>query len=154
MLALAILLAGILAGAIAAIVTLSVWLHRSYEDRATLQIDLVAEQRRADDLQDQRDAAVAKADTMTSAAAELTRRLEHAETDRNAAITKEAEHVGETIRSAPDGMSALDALNRELQSPLSGAAEANPAAAGHGDRAADPVQPAGAAEGPDAGRRP
>lgn len=113
-----IILAAALAASVAGLIALGAWLRTAYRDAGELRVDLAVEMRRGDQLQDERDAATVDVAKLTTDVHELERRLAAAETQRNAAVAKEAEHVGETIRNAPDAVSALDALNRELQTPL------------------------------------
>ncbi len=108
------------AAAVVGIVTLALALRGVYRDLAIDHDALLAEQRRGDDLQDQRDSARAYSTRIELELAEVQRRLTEAETQRNAATAKEADHAASTVRDADDALGAFnDVLQGTVVSPAS-----------------------------------
>jgi hypothetical protein len=144
---LAIILGSTLAAAVAGLIALGVWLRAASASLDATRAVLLGEQRRGDRLQGERDQLTVRAAELWTETHELQRRLAAAERQRNDAIEREAQHVGESIRDAGSGPDALARLSDELQRPLLPATGApGPATAG-GDRSAEgAVQPAGPAE--------
>lgn len=141
MIALAIILGLALAASIGGDVAMGLWLRSSTNDRVASIEDKVTEQRRGDQLLKERDDQVAANAELVAENAELKRRLEAAELQRNAAAKENADHVADSIRNAPSAADALAALNLELLPHVSEAAHADPTAAGGAHGAATAVQP-------------
>lgn len=104
----------------------------------------VAEQRRGDELEQQRDAVLIAKSKAIALADEAMRRLSAAELARNEATTRESEYVAEQIRTAPD---AVAAANRVLQAARNRRAAAGPTGAGGGGDGEAAAVPAAVAPG-------
>ena len=140
-----IVLAVALAGALGVIVTLGAWLRTANVDNAKQRGENVAEARRGDQLEHERDLITADRNRLVTERLELLDRLDQAEEQRNAVIANEVAHVVERIRTSSDPADAARAIDELLSRSLPGARAPGPTAAGDSDRGTPAVQPAPAA---------
>lgn len=122
----------------------------------------VIEERRADQAEKDRDAALARAVKAEAEIATLLKQDIAVQDQRNSLMEREADDAAHDVAAAPDGASALDRLNLVLGSvpslpavPAAGDGGGSaPAGADHGHAGPDAVQPAAVAGAADPGRHP
>ncbi len=149
MIALAYILASTIAGAIAVLVTLTLWLRSALLDRGLVLEELTAEKQRGADLLKERDDFAASLSVSQAEAKDCAGRLARVETDRNECYRKAANDIASSLKSVPvaDAARILDNL---LAQPLGAGAPYTPTAIAQSRTTTDVLPPAVAGPG-DAG---
>lgn len=130
MIAAVIAAALVVAGLIGLATTLAVWLRWAYQENGELRGDVLTEQRRGDDLIDQRDAATVEVKRLEVEGVELRRRLLAAEKQRDELVAQEVRNALQRVSESSDPMDAARLVRELLEADLPGAAKADPAAPG------------------------
>ncbi|MGN6107223.1 MAG: hypothetical protein ACTHU0_19100 [Kofleriaceae bacterium] len=142
-----------LAAAVGGLIALAIKLRDALLDRVHAQAGLVAEQRRGDLLERQRDEQTEQVAKLTTTVRELERRLAAAELTRNTATEGTADAAAAAIRDAADPVAEYNRVLADSHAGYVSRAADTTAAAAARDGGAPSVQPAGDPPAAAAGRR-